>query len=392
MATKKPVEKITTRRQIAHHEKDEQMKKYITQGAIGIIAIIVLLLGYGLFTEVIFKGMSPVATVNDTPITRNLFQSRILFQRNTIKSQIAQYQEMLTQFAGAGDGSDSITQQIQSQIQQYQSQLSADMSDILANDVLTTMIEEELVRQEAKLRGLTVTDEEIDLAIEKMIGYDRNVTTTTTISDTAALSGTAPMTEGGYKINYQNFVTNWLAPTKLTEAQFREMVATDLLKTKLEEALSKDIPTSGTQVELMYFTAPTQTELLAVQKRFQTGETPEDILASIQDSSTYTGSVSGGSIPWIPQNYLSTQIGPEVEKIAFNTPVSKTSEIVMEQDGRYYMVFVQGHEEDRPLEDWVLTEKKTQAYQDWLATKNQPPTVKRAEDWKDAVPPVTDSY
>ena len=81
-------------------------------------------------------------------------------------------------------------------------------------EAYNTLIDDELIRQEAARRGITVTPDELQKELEVLFGYDRNAPAP---AATAALSAT----EG---------VTVTAAPEKppMTEDQFKQLYATSL--------------------------------------------------------------------------------------------------------------------------------------------------------------------
>ena len=90
----------------------------------------------------------------------------------------------------------------------------------------------------------------------------------------------------------------------------------------------------------------------------------------------------GYSLPWLPVGYLGAQLGLDVERAAFNTPVGRASEPILGEDGNYYVIYVKGHEV-RELSQDLLAQAENQAYEGWLAQAKD----ERAEylDWEDAV-------
>ena len=68
----------------------------------------------------------------------------------------------------------------------------------------------------------------------------------------------------------------------------------------------------------------------------------------------------------MPVGYIGSQLGTDVERVAFNTDVGKASPAVYGNDGQLYVVFVTGHEE-RELSESMLNSAKQQAYDTWLS-------------------------
>jgi len=368
---KKPIvqEKTLTRKQAARHERDLRAQRIITGVAIGLAVLVVSILGYGLLTEVVLKGRTPVAKVGDVPITTDQFQARVRYQRVQIKYQINQYQSLLDQLTSTEN--QSYAQQIQISIANLENQLSADMANVLGGDVLDQMVEEELVRQAAPEYGLQVSDEEVTRQVESLFGYD----STAVITSSETMTGTqAPITAEEYQQAYQNFQNNVLKVSELTDAQFRQMVAADLLKTQLQAVFSATVATTADQVKITYLVTDTQEVAQAWRAQIESGANPISLTEQFN---------TGGELPWLPVGYLSSQLGADVEKAAFNTPVGQTSEPVLGSDNRYYLLYVQGHEE-RPLDDYFLQQARDEKYNQWLEEQRQ--SKLQTFDWQSVVP------
>jgi len=189
MAKQRPTDKRPTRKQLARREREERAQRWLLISAITIGAVVLVILGYGLVTELIIKAQRPVARVGEVAITTKDFKARQTYERWLTELQIYQYQSYIQQLTAAqaaaptpeagesseapvDDGTNALIQQLQIQLSSMQSQLSADMASSYAENVLNSMVEEELVRQEAAARGLTVTDAEVEERIGLIIGYN----------------------------------------------------------------------------------------------------------------------------------------------------------------------------------------------------------------------------
>ena len=365
MAKKK---KKRTRRQIARDLKDQQIEQLITRIAIGVGVVIVLVLGYGLVTELFVKARKPVAQVNDVEIATQDFTARQRYERTLTQFELLQYQNYLNQMGTGDEDTQGFTQQLQMQINNLEQQLSAENTQTFSKDVLDQMVEEELVRQTAEERGLTVSPEEIDLQVEQMMGYDRQAATNP-LTETETITGTsAPMTAEEYQETYSNFKANVLKTNNYSEAQFRDMIKAMILRERLRETMSADIDQEMEHIESTFFVSENLEAAQQLQARLnEEGVEPEALVEELNaDDQT---SSSGFALPWLPRGALADQFGPEVEMVAFNTPVGQASEPIQGPNGEsYYILYIKNHEQ-RPLEGQYLDAAIREKYQSWLNTQ-----------------------
>ncbi|MFP4394238.1 MAG: SurA N-terminal domain-containing protein [Anaerolineales bacterium] len=374
--------KNKTRRQIARDLKDHQIEQLITWIAIGVGAVVVLVLGYGLVTELFVKARRPVAQVNDVEIATQDFTARQRYERTLTQFELLQYQNYLTQMGTGDEETQSFTQQLQMQIDDLEQQLSAENAQTFSKDVLDQMVEEELVRQAAEERGLTVSPEEIDLQVEQMMGYDRQAATNP-LTPTETLTDTAPpMTAEEYQETYANFKSNVLKANNYSEAQFRDMIQAMILRERLREAMSADIDQETEHIESTLFIAQSLEAAQQLQTRLnEGGEDPEALIEEL--NADEQSSSSGFGMPWLPRGAMASQFGPEVEEIAFSTPVGQASEPFEGPDGEsYYIIYITGSER-RPLEGQYLDQAIGEKYQSWLNTQLEENVELR--EWEKAV-------
>ncbi len=380
---KKPTEKKLTRRQRSRRDKDAQVKRTLIWIAVAVGALIVLIIGYGLLNEYVIKARTPVAKVGDTTITTKEFQSRLNYQRTMAQLQLSQYQTYLSQLNPNDPSQQMFYQQVQMAADNLENQLSPEMAENFGSQLLDQMIEETLIYQEAQERGIKVPDPEIQQEIELMMGYDRN----TTITETETLTGTnAPMTPEEFQETYKNFKENVLQVNNFSEERYRQMIKTELLRDRLVEVLGQDVAEVAEQVEVFYLTAGTEEQARDFRARLTSGETPETLreeLTNDEDDQTMAQ-----TLPWLPKNYLEMQLGPEVAEVAFNTPVETASSPIlgsspMSEEDVYYVVYILGHEEERPLREDFVEQAKQEKYTEWLETEKTAKVEKL--DWQKAL-------
>ena len=172
MAKQSPTTKIATKKHIARLERERQQVRLIQTISFAAIAIVVLLVGYGILDTTYLRLRKPVAEVNGEQIKLNYWQERVQFSRINLANNLQQYQFYQQNF-----GMDT-SQQIQ-EIQFY-----LQSPELLGEQVLNQLIDETVIRQEAQKRGITVTNEEVEAEIQGSLNFFPNGTPTPTITPT----------------------------------------------------------------------------------------------------------------------------------------------------------------------------------------------------------------
>ncbi len=172
MAARRPKTPLVTRKHIARLERERRYIRILTGLALGIIALVVVLIGYGILEQTYLQYNQPVAVVNGEAITTRQFQGRVRLQRLILQNNIQQYQQLGQLF-----GID-----VSSQIQPWQNLLNS--PETLGQQVLDQMIEDVLIRQEAQRRGITVSAEEVEEEIRRQFNFFPNGTPTPTLTPT----------------------------------------------------------------------------------------------------------------------------------------------------------------------------------------------------------------
>lgn len=153
-----------SRKHMARLERERLQRRYIIIGSIVVVALVGLLLLYGFLEQTVISGMRPVAVVNGDQILTRDWQPRVRYQRNSYINQAMQTVQLAQMFGSSPEMMSSI----QSQLFQIQAMLQP---EVVGEQVLEQMINTQLIRQEAERRGITVTEEEIDRAIEEGFGF-----------------------------------------------------------------------------------------------------------------------------------------------------------------------------------------------------------------------------
>jgi parvulin-like peptidyl-prolyl isomerase len=421
---RKQVSREETRKQI-HLRKREEERLRLIYLFLGIVAVLVVFIGVGSYAYIywIHPQMilgDVIASVNGTQITVRDYQNRLRYELANTQGRIAQYENALSQLQG-----DPSTNQL---VALYQQQLSNEQSNLIAlpNSTLETMIEDELVKQEAKRRGITVTsqeiDQEVELEVKSGLGYARptdtptpgpsptntetpTITLTPTNTPTPTWSPTAtptlsqtltatptegptntpaptqtPLSPQAYQTELNKFQTN-IAQRNISFDTYRQVVEAQLYRQKLNDILAKAVPTSEEELHVRQILVNTFDEAQKVEARLKAGEDFGQVAAEISIDPNAKQDL--GDIGWIGKG----DTVKEFEDVAFSLPVMQISDPVTSTYG-VHIIQVLAKDPNRKLDPTKLQQKQSQAVTDWLTTAKQSPDnkIERNFDYNIDVP------
>ncbi len=424
----KPV--VHTKKHMARLERERRQTRIILYTFIAILVVSIGLLIYGYLDVNYFKLQKPVAKVGSVEITRKDFQTRVKLERNSLLSTYNQYSQFAQLF-----GMDVTTQ-----LQQIETQLGD--SQTLGQGVIDSMVNEELIRQEAAKRGITVSDAELEESVQGAFQFYPNGSPTPTVtvappvyptlSDdvykyitatpavTATLEATATPTEGptstptatvppptatativptatidpnaptstpeptatpytleGFNQEYEKGL-KYFTGFGLNEEQYRDLHATDLLRKKLYEQVTADVPAVEEQVWARHILVTDEASAQAVLERLNNGE---DFGALAAELSLDSGSgAQGGDLGWFGKGAMV----PTFEEAAFSLKIGEISAPVQSDYG-YHIIQVIARQE-RPLTAEELQTARDSAFSEFMATLRTEYSVEIMEDWLAYVP------
>jgi parvulin-like peptidyl-prolyl isomerase len=368
-----------TRKQRSRLEKERRMQRILIWGVSIVGILIVGVLGYGVVAEKIIEPREPVAIVDQSPITTAEFQARVKFRRLQLQNQLRylyqQQQALATQ--SSETGGQSFQEYIRGQISTLESQLAPENAQTIGQQVLDQMIQEELVRQEAERRDLTVAPEEVQDEIHAGFGYDPDATPVPTVSppltSTESLTTSQPtpaptpthMTEADFRELYNRYMREGLRPLGISEQQYRSWIRVSLLTEKLRDDMKEELPNEAEQVKLQFLSVSSEERASELAQRLDEGEDFQTLAEEIQADEEAPG--FSNELSWLTRELLESRIGEEVAEQAFDLEVGDHSGpiAVGEQSQSYYVIQVTGHEV-RELEDSVREQMAQDAFQSWL--------------------------
>lgn len=183
--TKAPKQQYITKKHLARLERERRQSRLILLSAITVALAVFILIGYGILNEKVLKPRRPLAVVGKDKISANDFQEYARFMRQQYINQYVQTYQ-LSQLFGSDANSKSY---FDSSMQQIASQLEP---ATLGQNVLNSLIQDKLVRQEAAKRGITVSANELDKDVERYFTYYPNGTPTPTATVEFSLPPRSP--------------------------------------------------------------------------------------------------------------------------------------------------------------------------------------------------------
>ncbi|HZQ08887.1 MAG TPA: peptidylprolyl isomerase [Anaerolineae bacterium] len=391
--------KTETRKQsrIRERERDQQRLLFIALGIIAALIVVILAVGYWRTQIAILD--ETIATVNGTPLTVRQYQARARFESQALLARIAQVITAVQQMDPNNPALAAYRQYYEDQYTQLQGSLVQ-----VPGKALEDLIDDELVRQEAKRRGITVTpaeiDREIELSIKENLGYPRptltptngpsptptntatptltptntatpSVSPTATATLSATLTATptlgptetpeptqTPLSTEAYNEQLNKLKEN-ITKEKYTWDDYRQIVEIQLLREKLNEALGKEIKTTAEQIHARHILVKTFDEAEAVIARLKAGEDFAKVAAEV--SIDTSNKDKGGDLGWAPQGTYVT----EFDEAAFKLPVMQISDPVTTTFG-VHVIQVLEKDPNHPLDEATLESKRAQALSDWL--------------------------
>jgi parvulin-like peptidyl-prolyl isomerase len=422
----KPV--LHTRKHIARLERERNQTRLILIGFFAIVVSATALFLYALLYPKYIQPTITIAKVGNVSIRAGAFQAHVRMQRGGLINQLQLFQQY-AQYLGVD---------VSSQEQQITSQLNSPSA--LGKTVLDSMIDDELIRQEAARRGITASTQEVDQAIQANFRFYPAGTPTPSVTPTpvsfptlspetlalvtitptptvvltpalsptstadllaspgATVSPTAPPTSGatptpsptdtpmptatpytqqGFEQAYQNRV-NQYSSLGLTATEVRQLYESTLLRQKLFDLLTAAVPHSQEQVWARHILVADQASANAVRAQLVKGEDFAKVAAEV---STDTGTkAKGGDLGWFARGAMV----PEFESAAFSLKVGEISQPIKSQFG-YHIIQVLAHAEI-PLDANGYDQAKQSAFNAWLTKARDEYKVVTFDNWQNIVP------
>jgi len=417
---------IESKKHVAHLEQVRRQTQAIKIGAMVVIGIVLSLVLYAVVIEPAIQPYRAVANVNGEAVTVGKFQAHAKMQRLQLLSQYQQYLQYAQMF-----GIQDITtdQNFGPAVRQIMDQLQP---LTLGEDVLDAVIDDKLIRQEAKKRNIVVSPEDVEAAIQEGAGYypkgsptpsqtvppvvatstpnatqvalisptplptqtesptrtatllpSITLTATTTSAPTSTAAPTftpeptaTPLTLEGYQEKVKEQLDT-LDQIKLSESDFRNYYESIVYRRKLQEQVIAGLQPIQEQVWARHILVATEDEAKKVIERLNNGEDFGKLAAEL---STDGSAQSGGDLGWFGKGAMVA----EFQDVAFTLEIGEFSQPIKSEFG-YHIIQVLGHE-DRALDGAGFDLYKEQAFTEFLKGLRNAATIEKYDLWKDVVP------
>jgi peptidyl-prolyl cis-trans isomerase D len=420
MSKKPRKQTIENRRTRSRLEQDNRQRKGLLIGIGAIAAIIVLIIGYGLVDQLVIQKNRAVARVGEDTVTVTDFQKQVRYARYQL---IQQYNNTLQTYE-MFSADETMGEYFTSQLTQIEAQLNDPVT--LGESVVTRLIEDAVIAQEAEKMGLNLSEAEIQQELEQAFGFFANGTPTTTTTatpyTTATLSETqialvtltptaiattestpteqpaeiveeapledlptstpaptsTPYTEEGFQERLAEY-TGGLEEIAYSENDLRDLVVSFVLRERVRDALTEDLEPEEEQAWVRHILVETEEEAQSILDRLQAGEDWADLAAELSlDTSNKAG---GGDLGWFGPGMMV----PSFEEAAYALELGEISNPVGSDFG-YHIIQLLG-KETRPLAPSAFQAKREQVLTEWLTEATSADTVERYDDlWMSLVP------
>ncbi|MBP7689664.1 MAG: hypothetical protein KA765_17235, partial [Thermoflexales bacterium] len=271
----------------------------------------------------------------------------------------------------------------------------------LGAQVLSSMVDEILLKQAAPEFGVTVQPDEVQVYLEEDLGYLRNPptpaptrtpaptpTVTEPITQTPTPTSTpfptaTPITKEGFNTLY-NDQLSILATTGLTDADYRKIVELRLLAEKVNKAIASTVPTITEQIKFKYIRVDI-TDVPTVTDSVNTNGFEAVYQAVVSNTYPITTAIASETFEWVPQDEISatTEFGPSIAETLFSTPISETALFNSNAAGTAgYVIFVQDRAV-QPISASFMSSREQKTQEAWLEARRNPAFFLT---WQDRVP------
>ncbi len=422
---KTPRPKNVSRKQESRVLREKRQRTIVVVFTITVAALVILILGYGLLDQYVLAPRKPVAKVENISISLEDFQARVRYNRfqliqNTV--QLVQYNQIFQTGDGSGGFFDS---QIQNNLSYLQN------PQLLGERVINELINEVVLQLQAEKLGITISDEEVDKAIEEAFGYVEPGTEEPTPTATAFATATyspqqltlvpstatptlvptpeeeptatptpeeaeatatpaasptpfptaTPFTREGLQALYDEYARTLEQEAQFDAASFRNIFYSSLLYEKVMEQVVGDIPTEDDWVWARHILVPTVEEAVVILERLKNGEDFAELAAAF--STDESNKDRGGELGWFERGMMV----PEFENAAFAlTEIGQISEPVETSFGVHIIQLL--GKEKRPISADRLQTLKQERFSQWLEEVKAGMKIERFDNWQNQVPTI----
>lgn len=267
-----------------------------------------------------------------------------------------------------------------------ESALEGETGPTAAEGTATVENEVETVEETAETDSEGTVIEPAEEMVEESVEETAVEDTTATEAPTAAATETTipeptmtptTYTEEMYKANQTTYFAN--SSQYYSEEFFKKEVYYELLQTKVQDYLSKDIVREADMVWARHILVATEEEANKVIERLAAGEEWGDLAAEL--STDESNKNNGGDLGWFTKESMVA----EFADAAFSQEIGTISEKPVQSSYGYHIIQVVDHA-THPLTSSQYQQAVSQVYQDWLDKLGEENDVSTSTDFIEYTP------
>ncbi|OGG96289.1 MAG: hypothetical protein A2527_02225 [Candidatus Lambdaproteobacteria bacterium RIFOXYD2_FULL_50_16] len=237
--------------------------------------------------------------------------------------------------------------------------------------VINRMIEEELILQEASRKGIRVSKEELENAVEEALSPYPNANFDRELAS-----------KNLSKEQWKDRLMVMLLTTKLIDQEVNRRISISKRELAAYYAIHKNDLKIPFAVKVRNITLATESEAKALHQQIERGG---DLLELIRQHSTSPDRVNDGDMGFIEKN----EMPPEIESAIFALgPNKKISPPIHSQDGYHIFVWVKTQQSFKPsleeskdtIANILVAERQDEAYAAWLERLKENATITIDQD------------
>jgi foldase protein PrsA len=352
-----------TKKQIAHGKRQARQQLIVLLSLIALGVAIVGIAIAAVVNVVLAKPRQAVATVNGTAIRQTDLEALTNVRRANLQSAISRYTQELQGLDPNDSNNQFLIQFYQQQVDQFNSQLTN-----IEQSSLDELIDDALIQEKATQTGLSVSASEVQQSIDKDLAQVF-ATPTPPVTPTETVATATPVSQSVIDSFYQTSIANM----NVSDKAFRAILRRSLLRTKVQDLLASEVPTTGLVAHIQLIQTDTEDKAIAAEQRVKNGE--DFAVVAREVSSDTLVKDNGGDLSWQTPDQITTKYGQEVETLAFATlnpgDIGRTT-----SNSKFYVVRLVEKDDNGPLPADVLSQKQSSALTDWLAERKASPDVK----------------
>jgi peptidyl-prolyl cis-trans isomerase D len=430
---------VTSKKHLARVERENLQRKYILWTSGIVLALVFGFILYGVLEQSVLKPRQPVADVNGESITTREYQGRVRYARNSViqnwyeyysysqmfgddPSMLQYFSGTLSQLAAQLEGTTLAEQVLDALIDEALIRQEADRrgisvsaeeldkaeqeffgffkdgtptaapTDVVVSTPTLSLTQLALVPPTPTPAPTQTPEAETEPEATETQAAVEEVPTETPVEEdiqetpaepaestpTASPSPTpTTYTIDLYEENYSESLTYLKEELGVSEAEFRSMLETQLLRTKLLDLITADLSKEQEQVWARHILVEDAETAQEVLDRLQAGD---DFAALAAEFSTDGSSTSGGDLGWFTRD----KMVPEFAEAAFALEIGEISPVVESQYG-FHIIQVLG-KDIFPLSTSEFEQLRETKFQEWLTQQREGSQVEIFDLWVERMP------